>query len=80
MKGKEVKDSIRFKCKLSFTSPTWNFSTTFYSLPLGDWQLILGMPWLHEANPNMIWKSLSITDSPRWHTSSFARKPPQQMM
>jgi hypothetical protein len=24
--GKEVNDSIRFKCKLSFTSQNWNFS------------------------------------------------------
>jgi hypothetical protein len=59
--GKEVKDSIRFKCKLSFTSQNQNFSATFYCLPLGDRQLILGMPWLHEANPDINWKSLSIT-------------------
>jgi hypothetical protein len=59
--GKEVKDSIRFKCKLSFTSQNRKFSTTFYCLPLGDRQLILGMPWLHETNPNINWKSLSIS-------------------
>jgi hypothetical protein len=58
--GKEVKDSIRFKCKLSFTSQNWNFSATFYCLPLGDLQLILGMPWLHKVNPDINWKSLSI--------------------
>jgi hypothetical protein len=28
--GKEVKDSIRFKCKLSSTSQNRNFSATFY--------------------------------------------------
>jgi hypothetical protein len=59
--GKEVKDSIRFICKLSFTSQNWKFSATFYCLPLGDRQLILGMPWLHEANPDINWKCLHIS-------------------
>jgi hypothetical protein len=59
--GKEVKDSIRFRCKLSFISQTRNFSATFYSLPLGAWQLILDMPGLHEINPDINWKSLSIS-------------------
>jgi hypothetical protein len=58
---KEVKDSIRFKCKLSFTSQNWNFSATFYCLPIGDRQLILGMPWLHKANPDINWKSLRVS-------------------
>jgi hypothetical protein len=58
---KDVKDSIRFKCKLSFTSQNPNFTATFYCLPLGDRQLILGMPWLHEANPDIKWKSLRVS-------------------
>jgi hypothetical protein len=59
--GREVKDSIRFKCKLSFSSQTWNFSATFNCLCLGDWQLILGMPWLQETNPAINWKALSVS-------------------
>ncbi|KAB5587664.1 Retrotransposable element Tf2 [Ceratobasidium theobromae] len=59
--GKEVKDSIRFKCTLHFNIQNTPFSAIFYCLPLGSRNLILGMPWLSDANPLIDWRTLAIT-------------------
>ncbi|EUC66904.1 Transposon Tf2-1 polyprotein, putative, partial [Rhizoctonia solani AG-3 Rhs1AP] len=37
------------------------FTITFYAMPLGDTQIILGLPWLQEANPIICWRDFSLT-------------------
>ncbi|KAB5587616.1 Retrotransposable element Tf2 [Ceratobasidium theobromae] len=59
--GKEVRDSIHFKCTLHFNIQNTPFSAIFYCLPLGSRNLILGMPWLSDANPLIDWRTLAIT-------------------
>ncbi|QRV92840.1 Retrotransposable element Tf2 protein [Ceratobasidium sp. AG-Ba] len=56
--GKEVRDAVRFKCTLKITVQSHSFTTTFFCLPLGDKDIILGLPWLKQANPDIDWPSM----------------------
>ena len=58
--GKELKDTIHFKYHLIFTTQGHRFSALFYTLPLGNRNIILGMPWLKKANPDINWATLDI--------------------
>ncbi|CCO34032.1 Retrotransposable element Tf2 155 kDa protein type 1 [Rhizoctonia solani AG-1 IB] len=58
--GKQVQDSIRFKCRLVFNAQGRCFSAVFYLLPLGNCNLILGTPWHILANPDINWRTLEV--------------------
>jgi hypothetical protein len=51
--GRQVCESICFKCHLVFNSQGQHFSAVFYLLPLGNCNLILGTPWPILANPDI---------------------------
>ncbi|CCO34985.1 Retrotransposable element Tf2 155 kDa protein type 1 [Rhizoctonia solani AG-1 IB] len=59
--GRQVRDSIRFKCCLVFNAQGRRFSALFYLLPLGNRNLILGTPWLILANPDINWRTLEVS-------------------
>ncbi|CEL53142.1 Retrotransposable element Tf2 155 kDa protein type 2 OS=Schizosaccharomyces pombe (strain 972 / ATCC 24843) GN=Tf2-7 PE=4 SV=1 [Rhizoctonia solani AG-1 IB] len=58
--GRQVRDSIRFKCCLVFNTQGRHFSTLFHLLLLGNCNLILGTPWLILANPDINWFTLEV--------------------
>ncbi|QRV97856.1 Retrotransposable element Tf2 protein [Ceratobasidium sp. AG-Ba] len=58
--GKEVRDAVRFKCTLRITVQSHFFTPTFFCLPLGDRDTILGLPWLRQANPDIGWLSMVV--------------------
>ncbi|QRV94487.1 Retrotransposable element Tf2 protein [Ceratobasidium sp. AG-Ba] len=59
--GKEVRDAVRFECTLKVTVQSHSFTATFFCLPLGDRDIILGLPWLKQANPDINWPSTVLT-------------------
>ncbi|CCO32589.1 Retrotransposable element Tf2 155 kDa protein type 1 [Rhizoctonia solani AG-1 IB] len=58
--SRQVRHSIRFKCRLVFSAQGQRFSAVFYLLPLGNRNLILGTPWLILANPDINWRTLEV--------------------
>ncbi|QRV99683.1 Retrotransposable element Tf2 protein [Ceratobasidium sp. AG-Ba] len=58
--GKEVRDTVRFKCTLRITVQSDSFTTTFFCLPLGDRDIVLGLPWLRQANPDIDWPAMIV--------------------
>ncbi|CCO34034.1 Retrotransposable element Tf2 155 kDa protein type 3 [Rhizoctonia solani AG-1 IB] len=59
--GKEIKDKIWYKATLNLNIEGRDFGQTFFAMPLGDTPLILGLPWLTEANPNICWRDFSLS-------------------
>ena len=59
--GKEVKERIRHKVRLNLEIEDKKFSLIFHVMSLGDTPMILGLPWLQEANPIICWKDFSLT-------------------
>lgn len=58
--GQEIEDKIWFKTTLNITIEGRTFKQRFYAMPLGDTEVILGMTWLKDSNPDISWEDLSI--------------------
>jgi hypothetical protein len=58
--GQEIEDKIRFKTTINITIEGRSFKQRFYAMPLGDTNIILGMTWLKETNPDISWENFSI--------------------
>ncbi|QRW16914.1 Retrotransposable element Tf2 protein [Rhizoctonia solani] len=58
--GKQVRNPIRFKAWLVFSSQNRQCSAIFYALPLGNRNLILGTPWLKLDNPGIDWTTMKV--------------------
>ncbi|CCO31695.1 Retrotransposable element Tf2 155 kDa protein type 1 [Rhizoctonia solani AG-1 IB] len=74
--GRQVRDSIRFKCRLVFNAQGRRFSAVFYLLPLGNRNLILGTPWLILANPDINWRTLEVSLRPPVEARASEIAPP----
>lgn len=51
--GQEIEDKIHFKTTINITIEGRSFKQRFYAMPLGDTNIILGMTWLKETNPDI---------------------------
>ncbi|QRV98260.1 Retrotransposable element Tf2 protein [Ceratobasidium sp. AG-Ba] len=58
--GKEISDKIKYKATLEVEVEGWTFDVTFFVMDLGDTDMILGLEWLQEADPDINWKTLEI--------------------
>lgn len=58
--GNETQDKIRFRTSLTLEVEGRTFKQRFYAMPLGDTALILGTPWLTEADPDISWRDFKI--------------------
>jgi hypothetical protein len=72
--GKQVQDSIHFRCCLVFSAQGRRSSAVFYLLPLGNRNLILRTHWLILANPDINWRTLEVLLRPsvEAHASDIA--------
>ncbi|QRV96785.1 Retrotransposable element Tf2 protein [Ceratobasidium sp. AG-Ba] len=59
--GKEIPDKIKYKATLEVEVEGWTFDVTFFVMDLGDTDMILGLEWLQEADPDINWKTLEIS-------------------
>ncbi|QRV96805.1 Retrotransposable element Tf2 protein [Ceratobasidium sp. AG-Ba] len=59
--GKEIPDKIKHKATLEVEVEGWTFDVTFFVMDLGDTDIILGLEWLQEADPDINWKTLEIS-------------------
>ncbi|QRV88083.1 Retrotransposable element Tf2 protein [Ceratobasidium sp. AG-Ba] len=59
--GKEIPDKIKHKATLEVEVEGWTFDVTFFVMDLGDTDMILGLEWLQEADPDINWKTLEIS-------------------
>ncbi|CCO31697.1 Retrotransposable element Tf2 155 kDa protein type 1 [Rhizoctonia solani AG-1 IB] len=76
MNGRQVRDSICFKCCPVFNAQGRRFSALFYLLPLGNCNLILGTPWLILANPDINWRTLEVLLRPPVEACASEIAPP----
>ncbi|QRW06296.1 Retrotransposable element Tf2 protein [Ceratobasidium sp. AG-Ba] len=58
--GKEVRDAERFKCTIKITVETHSCTSAFLCLPMGDLDIIIGVPWLKQANLDIDWPSMTL--------------------
>ncbi|QRV83029.1 Transposon Tf2-7 polyprotein [Ceratobasidium sp. AG-Ba] len=59
--GKELPNKIKSKTTLEVEIEGWTFDVTFFVMDLGDTDMILGLDWLQEADPDINWKTLEIS-------------------
>ncbi|QRV77082.1 Retrotransposable element Tf2 protein [Ceratobasidium sp. AG-Ba] len=59
--GKELPNKIKNKTTLEVEIEGWTFDVTFFVMDLGDTDMILGLDWLQEADPDINWKTLEIS-------------------
>ncbi|QRW04573.1 Retrotransposable element Tf2 protein [Ceratobasidium sp. AG-Ba] len=59
--GKELPNKIKSKTTLEVEIEGWTFDVTFFVMDLGDTDIILGLDWLQEADPDINWKTLEIS-------------------
>ncbi|QRV99279.1 Transposon Tf2-1 polyprotein [Ceratobasidium sp. AG-Ba] len=59
--GKELPNKIKNKTTLEVEIEGWTFDVTFFVMDLGDTNMILGLDWLQEADPDINWKTLEIS-------------------
>ncbi|QRV96903.1 Retrotransposable element Tf2 protein [Ceratobasidium sp. AG-Ba] len=59
--GNEIPDKIKLKATLEVEVEGWTFDVTFFVMDLGDTDMILGLEWLQEADPDINWKTLEIS-------------------
>ncbi|QRV81327.1 Transposon Tf2-1 polyprotein [Ceratobasidium sp. AG-Ba] len=59
--GKELPNKIKSKTTLEVEIEGWTFDVTFFVMNLGDTDMILGLDWLQEADPDINWKTLEIS-------------------
>ncbi|QRV72087.1 Retrotransposable element Tf2 protein [Ceratobasidium sp. AG-Ba] len=59
--GKELPNKIKNKITLEVEIEGWTFDVTFFVMDLGDTDMILGLDWLQEADPDINWKTLEIS-------------------
>ncbi|QRW08576.1 Retrotransposable element Tf2 protein [Ceratobasidium sp. AG-Ba] len=59
--GKELPNKIKNKATLEVEIEGWTFDITFFMMDLGDTDMILGLDWLQEADPDINWKTLEIS-------------------
>ncbi|QRW12162.1 Retrotransposable element Tf2 protein [Ceratobasidium sp. AG-Ba] len=59
--GKELPNKIKNKATLEVKIEGWTFDITFFVMDLGDTDMILGLDWLQEADPDINWKTLEIS-------------------
>ncbi|QRW12456.1 Transposon Tf2-1 polyprotein [Ceratobasidium sp. AG-Ba] len=59
--GKELPNKIKNKATLEVEIEGWTFDITFFVMDLGDTDMILGLDWLQEADPDINWKTLEIS-------------------
>ncbi|QRW10290.1 Retrotransposable element Tf2 protein [Ceratobasidium sp. AG-Ba] len=59
--GKELPNKIKSKTTLEVEIEGWTFDVTFFVMDLGDTDMILGLDWLQEADPDINWKTLGIS-------------------
>ncbi|QRV96659.1 Retrotransposable element Tf2 protein [Ceratobasidium sp. AG-Ba] len=57
---KEVRDAMHFKCTLTIAVQSHSFTAAFFCLPLGNRDVVLGLPWLKQANPQIDWPSMML--------------------
>ncbi|QRW12452.1 Retrotransposable element Tf2 protein [Ceratobasidium sp. AG-Ba] len=59
--GKELPNKIKNTTTLEVEIEGWTFDVTFFVMDLGDTDMILGLDWLQEADPDINWKTLEIS-------------------
>ncbi|QRW10167.1 Transposon Tf2-7 polyprotein [Ceratobasidium sp. AG-Ba] len=59
--GKELPNKIKNKATLEVEIEGRTFDITFFVMDLGDTDMILGLDWLQEADPDINWKTLEIS-------------------
>lgn len=58
--GNKTQERVRFQTSLTLEVEGRTFKQRFYAMPLGDTTLILGNPWLTEADPDISWNEFKI--------------------
>jgi len=53
--GRPLPTKIQRQVTLDFTKHDETYQETFYVAPIGVHSMILGMPWLEHANPDIDW-------------------------
>ncbi|QRW09663.1 Retrotransposable element Tf2 protein [Ceratobasidium sp. AG-Ba] len=69
--GKELPNKIKNKATLEVEIKGWTFDITLFVMDLGDTNMILGLEWLQEADPDINWKTLEIS----WKEKPLTAKP-----
>ncbi|QRW04042.1 Retrotransposable element Tf2 protein [Ceratobasidium sp. AG-Ba] len=57
----KLPNKIKSKTTLEVEIEGWTFDVTFFVMDLGDTDMILGLDWLQEADPDINWKTLEIS-------------------
>ncbi|QRV74416.1 Retrotransposable element Tf2 protein [Ceratobasidium sp. AG-Ba] len=74
--GKELPNKIKNKTTLEVEIEGWTFDVTFFVMDLGDTDMILGLDWLQEADPDINWKTLEISWKGRPLTAKAGKEIP----
>ncbi|QRV99243.1 Transposon Tf2-7 polyprotein [Ceratobasidium sp. AG-Ba] len=74
--GKELPNKIKSKTTLEVEIEGWTFDVTFFVMDLGDTDMILGLDWLQEADPDINWKTLEISWKGRPLTAKAGKEIP----
>ncbi|QRW07203.1 Retrotransposable element Tf2 protein [Ceratobasidium sp. AG-Ba] len=74
--GKELPNKIENKTTLEVEIEGWTFDVTFFVMDLGDTDMILGLDWLQEADPDINWKTLEISWKGRPFTAKAGKEIP----
>ncbi|QRV81708.1 Retroviral aspartyl protease [Ceratobasidium sp. AG-Ba] len=74
--GKELPNKIKNKTTLEVEIEGWTFDVTFFVMDLGDTNMILGLDWLQEADPDINWKTLEISWKGRPLTAKAGKEIP----
>ncbi|QRV80264.1 Retrotransposable element Tf2 protein [Ceratobasidium sp. AG-Ba] len=74
--GKELPNKIKNKTTLEVEIEGWTFDVTFFVMDLGDTDMILGLDWLQDADPDINWKTLEISWKGRPLTAKAGKEIP----
>ncbi|QRV73374.1 Transposon Tf2-1 polyprotein [Ceratobasidium sp. AG-Ba] len=74
--GKELPNKIKNKTTLEVEIKGWTFDVTFFIMDLGDTDMILGLDWLQDADPDINWKTLEISWKGRPLTAKAGKEIP----
>ena len=74
--GRPLPTKIQRQVTLDFTEHDETYQETFYVAPIGVHSMILGMPWLEHANPDIDWPTKTVKRRQRLEISTALRVNP----
>ena len=75
--GKELPNKIRHRVKINVEVEGWTFEIPFYVMDLGDTNMILGLEWLQQADPDIDWKTMNVSWKEKPITAKGAKELPE---